>query len=305
MHPAPSVILFTVASGLGFGLLAFLGWGITIPAPGWAAFFHWGLGYALAVGGLLSSTFHLGHPERAWRALSQWRSSWLSREGVTAVATLILLAPVALADLIGWDMPRLLGQVGAGLALLTVFTTSMIYTQLRTVPRWHHWSTPPLYLLYCVTGGAILAGQALLAVPSLVLLGLFQAWVFLDGEGRFARARQTTGTATGLDRIGAVTVFEQPHTKPNYLMTEMIHVVGRRHIPKLKGLSLSLGMVLPALVCLLVTFGLVPILPGLALAGLSHAMGAAAQRWLFFAQAEHVVGLYYGQHQTADQTAGS
>ena len=79
MHPAPSVILFTVLSGLGFGLLAFLGLGLPVPAPGWAAFLHWGLGYGLAVGGLAASTFHLGHPERALKAFSQWQTSWLSR----------------------------------------------------------------------------------------------------------------------------------------------------------------------------------------------------------------------------------
>lgn len=295
MHPAPSVILFTVASGLGFGLLAFLGWGFTLPAPGWAAFLHWGLGYGLAVGGLLASTFHLGHPERAWRALSQWRSSWLSREGVTAIAALVVLAPVALADLIGWGMPRVLGQAGAVLAVLTVFTTSMIYTQLRTVPRWHHWSTPPLFLLFALAGGAMLAGLPWIALYALIALGLLLAWVFHDGEGRFARAGQTLATATGLGRIGQVSVFEQPHTSPNYLMTEMIHIVGRRHIPKLKGLALTLGMAIPATLCLLVAAGHLPPLPGLTLAVSAHIFGALAQRWLFFAQAEHVVGLFYGK----------
>ena len=64
MHPAPSVILFTVLSGLGFGLLAFLGLGLP-PVSGWVAFAAWGFGYALAVGGLMASTFHLGNPQRA------------------------------------------------------------------------------------------------------------------------------------------------------------------------------------------------------------------------------------------------
>ena len=38
------------------------------------------IAYALASGGLIASTFHLGHPERAIKAFTQWRSSWLSRE---------------------------------------------------------------------------------------------------------------------------------------------------------------------------------------------------------------------------------
>src|SRR5204862_3402126 len=90
MHPAYSVILFTTASGAGYGLLALLGFVGFNHGP--ASSFIFGLvAIVIALGlitiGLLSSTFHLGHPERAWRAFSQWRSSWLSREGVAAVLT--------------------------------------------------------------------------------------------------------------------------------------------------------------------------------------------------------------------------
>lgn len=294
MHPAPSVIVFTVLSGLGFGLLAFLGLGLPAPQD-WGAFFHWGLGYALAVGGLLSSTFHLGHPERAWRALTQWQTSWLSREGVASIVTLLLLAPVALSDWLGLGWSRLPGQVGAVLALVTIFTTSMIYAQLKTVPRWNHWSTPVLFESFAVAGGAMLAGHALIALYAMVWLGLFMAWVFVDGETRFARRGQTIGTATGLGRIGTVSVFEQPHTSPNYLMREMIHVIGRKHAAKLKSIALLLAAVLPALILLLAATGRAPLIPALVLAAACHLVGAFTQRWLFFAQAEHVVGLFYGQ----------
>jgi hypothetical protein len=90
MNPAYSVILFTTASGAGYGLLALLGFVGFNHGP--ASSFIFGLvAIVIALGlitiGLLSSTFHLGHPERAWRAFSQWRSSWLSREGVAAVVT--------------------------------------------------------------------------------------------------------------------------------------------------------------------------------------------------------------------------
>ena len=76
MHPAPSVILFTSLSGLGFGLLIFLGLGYP-DVTGWTAFAFFVLGYLLAVGGLSASTFHLGHPERALKAFTQWKTSWL------------------------------------------------------------------------------------------------------------------------------------------------------------------------------------------------------------------------------------
>jgi DMSO reductase anchor subunit len=101
VHPALSVILFTVASGTGYGLAFWLGLGAAlglVAADRWFGLVALGLALALISFGLLASTFHLGHPERAWRAFSQWRSSWLSREGVLAVATYVPLGLFAL----GW-----------------------------------------------------------------------------------------------------------------------------------------------------------------------------------------------------------
>ncbi|OYU39851.1 MAG: dibenzothiophene desulfurase [Pseudorhodobacter sp. PARRP1] len=288
MHPAPSVILFSVLSGAGFGLLFYLGFGLAHPS-GWAAFLWWGLGYALAVIGLSASTFHLGNPQRALLAFSQWRSSWLSREAWTSVAALVLLAPMALSDWLGLGLPRGFGWPGAVLALGTVFTTSMIYAQIKAVPRWHLWLTPVMFLTFALAGGAVLAGQSfapvLLAVLLVVLLAIWQV-----GDGQFARRAQTLGTATGLDRIGTVTVFEQAHTAGNYLLREMIFVVGRKHAQKLRGLAMVLTCLLPA-VALAISTGWWAFVA----AAVCHITGALAARWLFFAEAEHVVGLFYGK----------
>jgi hypothetical protein len=112
MHPALSVIVFTTASGAGYGLLALFGVLAAIGAlPADRAFGATGLSLALALisAGLLASTVHLGRPERAWRAFSQWRSSWLSREGVAAVATYV----PALAFAAGWLMS---GETGGWVA---------------------------------------------------------------------------------------------------------------------------------------------------------------------------------------------
>ncbi len=109
------------------------------------------------------------------------------------------------------------------------------------------------------------------------------------GDGAFARAGQTIGTATGLDRLGVPRVFDPAHTAGNYLLREMIHVVGRRHAQKLRLIALVLAALLPALVLLLPLGSW-----GIALATALHLTGALAARWLFFAEAEHVVGLYYG-----------
>jgi DMSO reductase anchor subunit len=157
MHPARSIILFTTLSGLGFGLLAWLGVDRS-PPTGWVAFVFFAIAYALAVGGLLASTFHLGRPERAWRAFSQWKTSWLSREGICAVATLLVMAVYGAALVFADTHMPALGLLGSLLALSTVFTTSMIYGQLQTVPRWNSALTPFLFLTLSVTGGALLSG---------------------------------------------------------------------------------------------------------------------------------------------------
>jgi len=287
MHPAPSVILFSTLSGLGFGFLALLGWGVLIPS-GWAAFFLWGLGYGLAVAGLLAATFHLGNPKNGLKAFTQWRTSWLSREAWASVATLLLLAPVALSDWLGLGLPRAFGWIGGTLALITVLTTAMIYAQIKAVPRWHHWLTPVMFLAFALAGGAILAGNpwaplALVAVGGVLLV------VWRVGDGAFARAGQTIGTATGLDRLGTPSVLDPAHTAGNYLKREMIFVVGRKHAQKLRWIALALASLAPALILAL------PLGPwGIALAAIVHLAGALAARWLFFAEAEHVVGLYYG-----------
>ncbi len=289
MQPAPSVILFTVLSGMGFGCLAFLGLGLPAPA-GWTAFFHWGLGYGLAIGGLAASTFHLGNPQRALRAFSQWRTSWLSREAWTSVAALVLFSPVALSDWLGLGWSRAPGLIGALLCLATVGTTSMIYGQLKTIPRWNHWTTPAVFLAFMATGGAFLTGN-LMSLPFCGVLAVTLVAAFHLGDGRFAAAAQTIGTATGLDRIGETTVFELPHTGQNYLMREMIHVVARKHTAKLRIIAVVCAAILPTLP--VITFPSQPM--AFAVAALIHLTGALAARWLFFAEAEHVVGLYYGK----------
>ncbi|MEY3533281.1 MAG: hypothetical protein RI979_1305 [Pseudomonadota bacterium] len=289
MNPAPSVLLFTVLSGLGFGFLAALGLGLVQPA-GWAAFALWGLGYGLTVGGLLASTTHLGRPDRAWRAFSQWRSSWLSREGIAAVATLVILAPVALSDWLGLGLSRLPGVLGAVLALATIATTSMIYAQLKTVPRWNHWTTPAQFFAFALAGGAMLAGQGGAAIVLLALLAaaLVAHWHF--GDRRFSEVGATMGSATGLGDLGVVSVFDPAHTAGNYLMREMIFVVGRKHVAKLRVLALIFACLIPALVLMLPAHPMTT-----AATVVIHLIGAFAARWLFFAQAEHVVGLYYGK----------
>lgn len=289
MHPAPSLILFTVLSGMGFGLLAWLGFGLRVPT-GTAAFVLFGLGYMLAGAGLVAAAFHLGHPERALLAFTQWRSSWLSREAVLSLAALLAMAPHAASSTFFNAPLPLFGWLGALLSLATIAATAMIYAQIRAVPRWHHWSTPPVFVLAGLAGGALLAGKLSLAAAFMVALGLAMVAHWLAGERRFAASGSDTGTATGLGHLGRVRLLEPPHSGRNYLLREMVHVVGRKHARKLRMIALGLGAVAPALL-LVLPAGYV-----LAFAALGvHVAGILAQRWLFFAEAEHVVGLYYGR----------
>src|SRR5215813_4142839 len=123
MHPAYSVIFFTSASGGGYGLLIWLGLlGATGQLPGdrWFGFagFAWAL--LMVTAGRLSSTAHLGHPERAWRAFSQWRTSWLSREGVLSVATYVPAGLLAILWIFFGRISSLLGLLTLIAALATV-----------------------------------------------------------------------------------------------------------------------------------------------------------------------------------------
>jgi DMSO reductase anchor subunit len=289
MHPAPSVIFFSTFSGLGFGLLIFLGLGMP-SVTGFSAFAFFTIAYLLAVGGLISSTFHLGRPERALKAFSQWRSSWLSREAWCAVAALVLMAIYG-AGLVFFEQRwTLLGLAGALASLGTVFTTSMIYGQLKTIPRWNNPLTPLNFLSLCIAGGALLSGEVTLAVVLLSLAGGIQVAAWLRGDGAFSASGTTMATATGLGTIGSVRAFEPPHTGTNYLLREFVHVIGRKHAQKLRIIAIGLMAVLPIVLLLLPFNHWIAVI-----AVASHIAGVLTARWLFFAQAEHVVGLYYGK----------
>lgn len=290
MHPAPSIIFFTVFSGLGFGLLTVLGFGKP-DVSGFTAFVFFFIAYLFAVGGLVSSTFHLGNPRRALKAFSQWRTSWLSREGCLSVAALTIMGVYAIGVVfldIRWTA---LGLLGAALSLATVFGTSMIYTQIKTVPRWSHWTTPVLFILYALTGGTFMAGQISLAAPLLLVLGVFQCVVWIIGDKLFAASGSTIESATGLGHMGKVRMFEAPHSSKNYLMKEMVHVVGRKHARTLRIIGVLCLSLLPYLLLVLPPFSHASSL----LALLLHILGALTLRWLFFAEAEHTVGIYYGK----------
>lgn len=306
MHPAPSIIAFTVLAGLGYGLAFVLGLGLLDPAATATRVAHV-LALALISAGLLSSTLHLGNPQRAWRALSQWRSSWLSREGVLAILTFIPLTIAAALSLFEGRAIAAIGLLGSIGCVATVVATSMIYAALRSVDAWHTGWTTACFLLFSLSGGLIAAclfaaaaGQGFVLLGFSALAAIIAAWaakVVWRRRMKVLKPLTTTATATGLGYLGSVKQFEPPHMTDNYLTREMGFKVARKHANKLFGIAIIVGGIVPLLM-LLAAMGMMgspvaaAVLLAVALAG--HALGVLVERWLFFAEARHSVMSFYG-----------
>jgi len=310
VHPSLSVILFTTASGAGYGLLALLGvlapFGV-LPADRMFGLVALALALGAITGGLVSSAFHLGQRQRAWRAFSQWRTSWLSREGVAAVATYL---PAGLFG-IGWVflgvVMKAAGLLSALGAVATVFCTAMIYRSLKPVPRWHNRWVVPNYLALALMSGTLWLMLVLqifgprpelyVLAPATIVLAAFLKlayWRFIDS----APATSTAGSATGLGSLGTVRLFEAPHTSENYLLKEMGFQIARKHAARLRRIATGLGFGLPFVLSLapFVVAGW----PAVAAAFVAAALGTAGvfvERWLFFAEAQHAVTLFYGRSE--------
>ena len=321
MHPTYSIIFFTAASGAGYGLMFVLGLGATIGAD-FAQ--DGGAGFAVALvlslvlvsAGLVSSAFHLGRPERALRAFSQWRTSWLSREACLAAATYV---PAVLVG-IGWWAGeagvewRLVGLLLAAFAAATVYSTAMIYRSLAAIPHWSTAWVPVGYLALAAASGMVWlafivaltgGGGSGLAGAAGVLLLL--AGAVKGGYWRAVRGQpveSTIGSATGLDRLGSearVHALDPPHTEPNWLQREMGYQVARRHARRLRSVVWALAFLVPVMLCLAAALGGesggAAVSIGLGIAALSASAGILVERWLFFAEAEHKMALYYGKQR--------
>lgn len=344
MRPTFSIIFFTVVSGAGYGLLFLIGCSVAAGLS-LASVDEWPMdgthllveprlgllilllcGALLATVGLIASLGHLGQPLRSWRAFSQWRSSWLSREGVAAFLTYL---PIAAMTWILWspDGPSTGAALRVGGALLalcsasTVICTAHIYSTLKPIRAWHNRFVAPSYLVFSLYSGALwqvalgyalpstmrlpiawyeftLFANAIFAAPCCALLKCFY-WRFLDSRS----SESTIGSATGLARFGAVHSFERPHTEENYLTHEMGFALARKHARRLRVIAIWLILLAPLSSALLLTaiahftdFQVYVRLHCLAgwVALFAGMFGIFIERWLFFAEARHVVMLYYG-----------
>ena len=308
MHPAFSVIFFTVASGAGFGLFSLLYIADVFSLGGGfnrEQLIMGGLmALALIVFGLLSSTFHLANPKNAWRAFNRFRTSWLSREGVFAV----IFMPLALAYLmcIWWDAPAILrvsiGFAAAVLAWITVFSTGMIYACLKTIRQWHTPLVPANYLALGYASGSLLllmgavvakldtvpylAMSALIVSVAAVLKAIYYFWIGSPSVS------PTINTATGFTRAG-VKLLDTGHTHGTFLTQEFGFQIARQKAGVLRIAVFVVGFGVPGLMMISI-FQQPEGLWAAAVALFAVMLGTSVERWLFFAEARHVVNLYHG-----------
>ena len=311
MHPAFSVIIFTTLSGAGYGLfgltcIALLS-GYNYHPEDTAAFvFISGL---LATIGLISSLFHLGHPKRAWRAFSQWRTSWLSREGCLAV---LINSPMGILFFGAWvelspTMVTITATIGLALSAATVFATSMIYRSIKAIPAWANNFVPISYMLLAAASGLIMfrsisAGlggvtsgissntQLLTVIMLACIIVKFLYWRRIDT----LLPPETIQSATGLS--GNVKVFERPHSGENYLTKEMGFRAERETCLRRRHLAILLGFIAPSFIAISTHDTSAQIL-----ASIACLTGLCFERWLFFAEARHTTMLYYGDNMQSGE----
>lgn len=308
MHPAFSVLVFTVMSGAGYGLITLMILGHLFGLPqlqdSTVLLTGGGLAFALISGGLLSSTLHLANPKNAWRSFSRFKTSWLSREAVFAV----LFYPFLLGYLANiWangtevtGTAQLAGFGAAALAMVTLFCTSMIYASLKTIRQWNSSLTPVNYIALGLMSGSLLLAAVQSAVTGdlsstlhtiamgLVVLGAVVKVIYLFWIGK--PAGSTINTATGFTQA-SVRLLDQGHTSNGFLNNEFGYTVAANKLVRLRVLMVAIAFVLPFLLLLTSSAGL------LVLAAILTIIGLLVERWLFFAEARHVVRLFHGDQR--------
>ena len=301
MHPAWSVIFFTVLAGMGQGLFLML-----VRAEAHGAEPH-----ALAIGGAASvvlmciglacSFLHLGHPMRAWRAMAMWRTSWLSREVIVLPATIGVVAWWSAAQLLGWPGAACIAAAGVVLCFALWGCTGMIYACLRFLREWAHWLTLLNFtLLGWMSGATVFAAywfalygreESRFAIAAALALTLTAAVARIAS---LARNKNLKPLSTPQSAIGIKTAklkqMSQGATGGSFNTREFFHGKSALVVRNVKWIALGLAFALPAMLLFGATKA--PALWILVLAAASQLLGLLAERWLFFAQANHPQNIY-------------
>jgi DMSO reductase anchor subunit len=306
MRPAISVVLLTTLLGAGQGLFLALyaielaGRARLVLVPD-AGFFVVGAAVAVALcaAGLIASIFHLGRPSRGWRAASQWRTSWLSRE--------VIALPLFMAAVWAWGIAHYLevaaafgiGMAAAVLCIALFVCTGMIYATLRLLQEWATPLTPINYLLlgcasgttlaaaYAAAWGSPLAGPLGIAAFLLTLAGAATRIATLQ-RNRSLRPRSTLQSAIGIAHP-RIRQTAQGQMGGSFNTREFFHGRTAQWLRAVRWGFLLLAFAVP-----LALLGLAPpTAPVLATAFLLQYAGLLAERWYFFADANHPQNLYY------------
>lgn len=321
MNPAFSVIFLTTLIGAGQGLFlalvtaeAFSHMG-ALPAQD-NSFYSNGsmLSLGLLVAGLAASFFHLGHPERAWRSAAMWRTSWLSREVIALPAFMGTVFIYGALHYVGWnptvfgttalpetDLTLLIGIIGVVLCFALFVCTGMIYACLKFLQEWHTPLTPINYILFGMSSGFMLA-TAYAAEYNNEVTGLFGTWAVILTllalitrgasllRNKRIKHRSTLKTAIGV-RHNNIQQKAQGSMGGSYNTREFFHGKTAVFIKSVKWIFLALVFPVPLL---LLSMGLndnTAVILMLAFA--VQYVGLLAERWFFFAQANHPQNLYY------------
>jgi DMSO reductase anchor subunit len=294
VRPAWSVILLTTLIGAGQGLFLAL---VTIEVffKERTIFFLGGAATSLVLLalGLIASFFHLGHPERAWRSAAMWRTSWLSREVIVLPAFMAAVFAWGVAHALGWPT-RALAAAGVLLAIGLFVCTAMIYACLRFLQEWHSPLTVVNYLvLGCASGFTLAAAYASRMAPELAaaltvgalcwtLLGFATRGASLVRNARL-KARSSTQSAIGV-KHPRIAQKAQGAIAGSFNTREFFHGRSARVLRSVKWAFLAGAFVLPVAL----------LLGGLPTpAFIVQFAGLMAERWFFFAQADHPQNLYY------------
>jgi sulfite dehydrogenase (quinone) subunit SoeC len=306
MNPALSVVFLTTLIGAGQGLFLALyaaelsGFGA---GPGEAGFLALGAVLAVVLSGLglLSSFFHLGRPERAWRAAAMWRTSWLSREVIVLPAFMGLVALWGGLHFMAAGSTRWVGALAALMALALFVCTAMIYASIRFIQEWASSFTLVNYtLLGCASGAVLAAALAAQGAPALQS-AFTQAALVFTLVGAVSRAasllrnarlkpRSTVQSAIGI-KHPQVVQRAQGFMGGSFNTREFFHGKGMPFLRNMKWGFIGLAFVLPALMLLAALGGATPAWLGTAF--VLQYTGLLAERWFFFAQANHPQNLYY------------
>jgi DMSO reductase anchor subunit len=309
MQPAFSVIFLTTLIGAGQGLFLALygtelfGIGALDPADNQRFLFSGSLvALVLTALGLIASIFHLGRPERAWRSAAMWRTSWLSREVIALPLFMLGLFVYGGAHFLGLGHTQWIGALTL-LACLALFVcTAMIYASVRFLQEWASPLTLVNYLLLGSASGLTLAtllaaslGTASLVRPcayAAMLLTLLAGVTRSASLARNARLKPKSNLQSAIGiKHPRIVQKAQGFMGGSFNTREFFHGRSAALLRSVKWAFLLMVFPLP-LLCLALGVNAASI-GVLFMAFVIQYVGLLAERWFFFAQANHPQNLYY------------